>query len=66
MNNIETKTKKPILKQSYENNPDVQRWLQDQAQHRQRRRRRAPSRARRTVTTPAPRAGRAPPGAPLS
>jgi RIO kinase 1 len=23
--------KKPILKQSYENNPDVQRWLQDQA-----------------------------------
>ena len=31
MNDIEPKTKKPVLKQSYENNPDVQRWLQDQA-----------------------------------
>jgi RIO kinase 1 len=31
MTDLETKTKKSILKQSYENNPDVQRWLQDQA-----------------------------------
>jgi len=31
MNTSKAKTKKPILKQSYENNPDVQRWLQDQA-----------------------------------
>ena len=33
MNMIEssTKDKKPVLKQSYENNPDVQRWLQEQA-----------------------------------
>src|SRR5918912_3043361 len=25
------RAKKPVIKQSYENNPDVQRWLQDQA-----------------------------------
>jgi RIO kinase 1 len=31
MNSSETKAKKPVLKQSYENNPDVQRWLQEQA-----------------------------------
>jgi RIO kinase 1 len=31
MTDLPTQAKKPILKQSYENNPDVQRWLQDQA-----------------------------------
>jgi RIO kinase 1 len=31
MTEIDKKTKKPVLKQSYENNPDVQRWLQEQA-----------------------------------
>jgi RIO kinase 1 len=31
MNEISKHTKKPVLKQSYENNPDVQRWLHEQA-----------------------------------
>jgi RIO kinase 1 len=31
MNATKTKTKQPVPKQSYENNPDVQRWLQEQA-----------------------------------
>src|SRR5256885_10953069 len=31
MSDFEPKIKKPVLKQSYENNPDVQRWLQEQA-----------------------------------